>query len=139
MNGYRVVSADEDHYVPCEKKIQDDIILITEDPEEQVKLEKTTLDAPENWNGNGFIDAKQVADAYAVETNARKIYVYFPVEKLQTKDVKHAQLVKQYQYQGKTCYDNILGEVTDDGRYITGILYTRDESEIKISVFVDGK
>ena len=139
MNGYRIVSADEDHYVPCEKKIQDDIILITEDPEEQVKLEKTNLDAPENWNGNGFIAAKQVADAYAVETNARKVYVYFPVEKLQTKDVKHAQLVKQYRYQDKTCYDNILGKVTDDGRYITGILYTRDESEIKISVFVDGK
>lgn len=28
----------------CEKKIQDDIILITEKPEEQVKLEKTILD-----------------------------------------------------------------------------------------------
>lgn len=139
INGYRVVSADEDHYVSCEKKIQDDIILITENPEEQVKLEKTVLDPQENWNGNGFIDAKQVVDAYAVETDAKKIYVYFPVEKLQTKDVKRAQLVKQYQYRGETCYDNILGEVTDDGRYITGILYTKDESEIKISVFVDKK
>lgn len=139
MNGYLVVSAGEDHVMKCEKKIQDDIILITENPEEQVKLEKTVLDPPENWNGNGFIDAKRVADAYAVETDAKIIYVYFPVEKLQTKDGKRAQLVKQYQYRDETCYDNILGDVTDDGRYITGILYTRDESEIKISVFVDKK
>ena len=50
-----------------------------------------------------------------------------------------AQLVKQYQYQGETCYDNLLGGVTDDRICIQGIVYTRDETEIKISVFVDGK
>lgn len=139
INGYRVVSAGEDYSMNCEKKIQDDIILITEKPEEQVKLEKTILDPQENWNGNGFLDAEQVADAYTVETNARKVYVYFPVEKLQTKDVKRTQLVKQYQYRGETCYDTIPGGVTDDGRYISGIAYTKDESEIKLSVFVDKK
>ena len=45
----------------------------------------------------------------------------------------------RYQYQDETCYRNILGGVTDDGKYIRGIIYTRDESEIKISVFVDEK
>ena len=139
MNGYRVVSAGEDTFIKCEKKIQDGVILITEQPEEQVSLKKTVLDPQENWNGNGFLDAQQVSDAYALETNADKVYVYFPVEKLNTKEVEHAQLVKQYQYQGETCYDNLLGGVTDDGKYIQGIVYTRDETEIKISVFVDGK
>lgn len=139
VNGYRVVSADEDNYMKCEKKIRDDIILITERPEEQVNLEKTVLDSQDNWNGNGFIDAKQVADAYAVETDSEKVYVYFPVGKLNAKDVDRTQLVKQYRYQDKTCYDNILGGVTDDGKYIHGIVYTRDESDIKISVFVDRK
>ena len=57
--------------------------------------------------------------------------------KLDTKEVKEAQLVKQYQYKGKTCYDNIISKVTDDGKYIHGIVYTRDETEIKISVFID--
>ena len=102
-------------------------------------LEKTELNSQENWNGNGFIDAEQVADAYTLETDVEKVYVYFPVEKLDTEDVEHPQMVKQYQYQGETCYDYILGGVTDDGRYIRGIVYTRDESEIKISVFVDKK
>ena len=137
MNGYRVVGAGEDTYVKCEKKIQDDIILITENPKEQIILEKTSLDSQENWNGNGFIDAKQVASAYTFDTNSEKVYVYFPVEKLDTKDVKEAQLVKQYQYKGETCYDNIISKVTDDGKYIHGIVYTRDETEIKISVFID--
>ena len=137
MNGYRVVGAGEDTYVKCEKKIQDDIILITENPKEQIILEKTSLDSQENWNGNGFIDAKQVASAYAFDTNSEKVYVYFPVEKLDTKEVKEAQLVKQYQYKGETCYDNIISKVTDDGKYIHGIVYTRDETEIKISVFID--
>ena len=137
MNGYRVVGAGEDTYVKCEKKIQDDIILITENPKEQIILEKTSLDSQENWNGNGFIDAKQVASAYTFDTNSEKVYVYFPVEKLDTKDVKEAQLVKQYQYKGETCYDNIISKVTDDGKYIHGIVYTRDETEIKISVFLD--
>ena len=137
MNGYRVVGAGEDTYVKCEKKIQDDIILITENPKDQIILEKTSLDSQENWNGNGFIDAKQVASAYAFDINSEKVYVYFPVEKLDTKEVKEAQLVKQYQYKGETCYDNIISKVTDDGKYIHGIVYTRDETEIKISVFID--
>lgn len=137
MNGYRVVGAGEDTYVKCEKKIQDDIILITENPKDQIILEKTSLDSQENWNGNGFIDAKQVASAYAFDTNSEKVYVYFPVEKLDTKEVKEAQLVKQYQYKGETCYDNIISKVTDDGKYIHGIVYARDETEIKISVFID--
>lgn len=137
MNGYRVVGAGEDTYVECEKKIQDDIILITENPKDQIILKKTSLDSQENWNGNGFIDAKQVASAYVFDTNSEKVYVYFPVEKLDTKEVKEAQLVKQYQYKGETCYDNIISKVTDDGRYIHGIVYTRDETEIKISVFID--
>lgn len=137
MNGYRVVGAGEDTYVKCEKKNQDDIILITENPKDQIILEKTSLDSQENWNGNGFIDAKQVASAYTFDTNSEKVYVYFPVEKLDTKEVKEAQLVKQYQYKGETCYDNIISKVTDDGKYIHGIVYTRDETEIKISVFID--
>ena len=137
MNGYRVVGAGEDTYVKCEKKIQDDIILITENPKDQIILDKTSLDSQENWNGNGFIDAKQVASAYAFDTNSEKVYVYFPVEKLDTKEVKEAQLVKQYQYKGETCYDNTISKVTDDGKYIHGIVYTRDETEIKISVFID--
>lgn len=137
MNGYRVVGAGEDTYVKCEKKIQDDIILITENPKDQIILEKTSLDSQKNWNGNGFIDAKQVASAYAFDTNSEKVYVYFPVEKLDTKEVKEAQLVKQYQYKGETCYDNIISKVTHDGKYIHGIVYTRDETEIKISVFID--
>lgn len=137
MNGYRVVGAGEDTYVKCEKKIQEDIILITENPKDQIILEKTSLDSQKNWNGNGFIDAKQVASAYAFDTNSEKVYVYFPVEKLDTKEVKEAQLVKQYQYKGETCYDNIISKVTDDGKYIHGIVYTRDETEIKISVFID--
>ena len=137
MNGYRVVGAGEDTYVKCEKKIQDDIILITENPKDQIILEKTSLDSQENWNGNGFINAKQVASAYAFDTNSEKVYVYFPVEKLDTKEVKEAQLVKQYQYKGETCYDNIISKVTDDGKYIHGIVYARDETEIKISVFID--
>ena len=137
INGYRVVGAGEDTYVKCEKKIQDDIILITENPKDQIILEKTSLDSQKNWNGNGFIDAKQVASAYAFDTNSEKVYVYFPVEKLDTKEVKEAQLVKQYQYKGETCYDNIISKVTDDGKYIHGIVYTRDETEIKISVFID--
>ena len=50
---------------------------------------------------------------------------------------QEAQLVKQYQYKGETGYDNIISKVTDDGKYIHGIVYTRDETEIKISVFID--
>ncbi len=66
----------------------------------------------------------------------KKVYVYFPVEKLDTKEVKEAQLVKQYQYKGETCYDNIISKVTDDGKYIHGIvIYKRRDGDKNIRVY----
>ena len=46
--------------------------------------------------------------------------------------------VKKRRYHCKMKYE-VFMRVTDDGRYIHGIVYTRDELEIKISVFVDRK
>ena len=57
-------------------RIQDDIILIAvKKPEDQVKLEKTILDPQENWNGNGFLDAEQVADAIQLRTMTHERYM----------------------------------------------------------------
>ena len=72
-----------------------------------------------------------MTDAYTLETDAEKVYVYFPVEKLNTDDVEHAQLVKQYQYQDETCYRNILGGVTDDGKYILSLVSKESKKELK--------
>lgn len=137
INGYRLTDSREDTYIDCEKNIIDDIILITKYPEETVSIEKTVMDAADKWNGHGFCNAKQVFDAYDLETDSSKVYIYVPVDKLRAEDLSQAAIVKQYTDEGGINHRNVLGGLTDDGRYIHGIIYTRDYTDIKFSVFID--
>ena len=140
VNGYRIVDSAEDVYISCDKTVIDDIVLITEHADEYVSITKTMLDDAAEWNGHGFINAKQIFDAYALDTDSDKVYIYVPVDKLsETGTAENAQtvLVKQYQYKGERRHNNIITDPTDDGKYIGGIIYKDDYTELKFSVFTD--
>lgn len=85
MNGYRVVSAGEDTFIKCEKKIQDGVILITEQPEEQISLKKTVLDPQENWNGNGFLGRAAGIGRLCPGDKRRQSLRVFPGRKIEHK------------------------------------------------------
>ncbi|MBE5866005.1 MAG: hypothetical protein E7292_07320 [Lachnospiraceae bacterium] len=140
VNGYRIVDSAEDVYISCGKTVIDDIVLITEHADEYVSITKTTLDDAAEWNGHGFINAKQIFDAYTLNTDSDKVYIYVPKDKLgELGTAENAQtvLVKQYQYEDETEHKNIITEPTDDGKYIGGIIYMDDYTELKFSVFTD--
>jgi len=137
INGYRVTSVIEDAYVEYKKTIIDDIILITENPEAEVSIEKTTIDDASQWNGKGFINAKQIFDAYALHTDASKVYVFIPMDKFYTEGMKQVSMVKQFSNDGNVVYKNVLGGLTDDEKYLHGVIYTEDYTDIKISVFMN--
>lgn len=137
MNGYRLVDYSEDVYVDCTKKESCGVLMITELAEEQVTLTKTTIDPASEWNGRGFLDAEQVSDAYALNTESRKVHVYIPVDSLSTTHTEQADIVLQYVYDGKICYYKVPGGLTDDGNYLEAGISTKDRSDIRFAVLVD--
>lgn len=46
------------------------------------------------WNGYGFINAKRVYNAYRVDTDAERVYLYIPVSALAVEDVTEEMLRK---------------------------------------------
>lgn len=136
INGYRIKAA-EDKYVAFEKTIIDDMILITQNPEEEVLVRKTTMDDVSKWNGRGFQNAKQVFDAYSLETDSQQVDIYIPVDKLSTKRLESVSLAIRYQREGNTDYDVLFTNRTDDGKYVYGTVDTSGCTDIKFSVFTD--
>ena len=139
---YRVIGGSEEEYVVYELREQDGIYYVPEDRDAQVILTQTTLDDVSNWNGRGFLDARQVLDtAYAITSESNAIYFFIPVELLE--DVGSADtvgmIVFQYEKDGETKYKHTVTDLPDDGRYLVGTIYTQNYPEIKISVLRDSE
>lgn len=132
VNEYLMTGLREDVYVSCEKKIIDDILLVTEYPDEMVTLEKNAEDI------KGFISdidkKKQVLDTYILETESERVYIYVPLDKLSTKDIdiEDVELLAGYRFKDL----HVTNRLTDDGKYISAIIYTRDNPYIEFSLFV---
>ncbi len=138
INGYLNATGIDDTYRECKKTIIDDIILITEYPEEEVFIEKTRgmCDAS-NWNGRGLMNARQIFDSYALETNSKQVEIYIPVDKLATEDLEQVEIAEQYYYNGSMKWHVASSGFTDDGKYVHGTVYPQDYTEFKFTVLKD--
>ena len=137
INAYRLVEPKEDTYSSCYKKVINDIVFITENPEEEISITEVTLDDVENWNGRGFINAKQIFDAYQIHTNSRKVHVYIPIDQLETSDTEDTRIVEQFIRDGEKIYTHPVTRTTDDNKYLYGIFYIKDYTDYCFSVLKD--
>ncbi len=130
INEYLTVEYKEVAYVSCEKKVVDGILFITELPGETVTVEKLS----------GFTDgftkknAEFVFDVYALETESDIVHVFVPTEALSETGKKTPGLVA---VKG-TKEIHVSSDLTVDGKYVGGTLYTRDyEGPIEFSVYME--
>ncbi len=137
---YRVIGGNDEEYVVYDLREQDGIYYIPQDRDAQVILTKTELDDVSNWNGRGFLDARQVLDtAYAITSETNAIYFFVPVELLEDIGSADSEGMIAYQYEGDdgTRYKHTVTDLSDDGRYLVGTIYTQNYPELKISVLQD--
>lgn len=137
ISGYYVMDKDESAYHVCDQLVVDGIILIPQDMPTKIELVRTDLDAESNWNGYGAIDARQIAQAYALDTDASVVDVYIPAKSLGVKDSSKVVIGMQYNAEGERCYKILNPNLSDDGAYIHAKVYTRDYSDICFAPFVD--
>lgn len=137
ISGYYVMGGDESSYHRCKQTVVDGIILIPEGTMGQLDLVRTDLDEASNWNGYGAVRAKQIAQAYALDTDASVVDVYIPVKLLRVKDSSKVVIGMQYDAEGERCYKILNPNLSDDGVYVHAKVYTRDYSDICFAAFID--
>ncbi len=138
MNGYRKADYGEDTYVHCKARESHGMLYITDEPDVPVVLTEATMSAASEWNGRGFLDAKQVFPAYALATAAKHVELYIPVELLDTTRPSAAEVVMEYVYgDGETGKHRPVTELTDDGTYLHASISTKDRTDIRFTVLVD--
>lgn len=124
-------------YRECKKTVIDDVILITEHPEEEVSIEKTTMDVEGCWKCSASASThneKQIFDAYALSTDSEQVEVYIPINKLDTDDLEYVSVLKHYFYNGDRGHEESQCEITSDEKYLHITIYTHSYTDIKFSV-----
>lgn len=137
IDEYQVIGGNDEEYVKYDLRECDGIYYIPENKDAQVILTETVLDDASNWNGHGFINAKQVLDtAYEIDSESDFLYFFVPTDMLEDKESADTEGMIVYQYEDEegTKYGHAVTSLSDDGRYLVGTVYMRDYVKLKISV-----
>ncbi len=96
------------------------------------------------WNGSGFRNAQKIYDAYRIDSDAKHVYLFIPIEALESGAVSEStieddvvRIVRQHYYNDKekgwvfgksTCSTYFTGDAyTSEGRgYLTTDIYLHD-------------
>ena len=94
----------------------------------------TKMDAADlvAWEGNKAINEKRIFYVYAMDTDARIVNVYVPIEKLKSDD--RADNVMLCTYEGKKIAESNRSGRVGEERYLTAKLYTFGRKDICFTV-----
>lgn len=136
IDEYRVFQSDTEEYMDFQVAKYDDFFYCMIEGT-YCNFEKTSVNTPSNWNGRGFINAKQIYDAYAVDSDAKNVIIWIPGSDIRSKEVDGIRFVTQYYYEGETKYGTgVTWDIADDA-YITTTLYPSRYEKLIFSVFTD--
>lgn len=140
VDGYRKTTIDAngnvtDEYLDYQKYKVDDLIVVLETPEADFSFQKSSMDDTDNWKGHGFHNAERITDAYELQTNADRIHVFCPLDKLG--EQTDAEFAVQYKRNGQTNYSSCFTEVTNDKKYLWGTIYSDEYEDIRVALFKD--
>lgn len=132
---YYAFDDEKDNYVENYVGTCDGFYYLAENTTD-VSLEKTQMDNPSNWNGRGFLGAKQVLDAYRITTDADWVALYIPKSLLRGVDIEETGIALQYKSDGQTVYQNAVVVETGNDEYLTTTIYLHDYNDMKFTVLV---
>lgn len=136
IDEYRVFQADAEEYMDFQVEQFDDFYYCMIEGT-YCNFEKTSVNNPSNWNGRGFINAEQIYDAYAVDSDAKSLIIWVPSSDISSKEEDGTRFVTQYYHEGETKYGTGVTWDIANGAYITTTLYPNRYEELIFSVFTD--
>ncbi|MBE5906504.1 MAG: hypothetical protein E7277_06895 [Lachnospiraceae bacterium] len=129
----------DSQYTVINRTEQDGIILCTFDGA-PVNLTPASVDDPEAYNGNGFIEAKQIAQGYQLSTSSDMVLIYYPKAKMDlSSHAEQATLTYQYYTANGNLSHGRLPAISNctDEDYLTGVFYNNGRSDVRIAAFTD--
>jgi len=98
-------------------------------------FEKTKLDHISNWNGRGFLNAKQIYNGYSIYTDAQTIDIWIPMDKL---GVKNPEIMEQFDKNWDTVYAKPISKIIGKNEYLNARIYSLQKyDDFKFSVAYD--
>ena len=133
---YYSLERDEEEYVVNEILEYDGFYYTVEDGDE-VYFEEADIDNPDNWNGRGYLAAEQAMEAYRINTDADKIRLYIPVDRIDGNGEHGWGIALQYYAEGETHYKRALTSTIGGEEYLVATIYMRDYEDLIFTVLVD--
>ena len=135
---YYCMEYEEEAYVKNEVRSYDNFFYTVEDGSD-VQFEETDIDDPENWNGRGYLGAKQVMKAYRIITQADKVRIYIPCDSIKKGIDNPASIALQYKSDGEVVYKGALTFKTGKEKYLVATIYMRDYEDMIFTVLESTK
>lgn len=101
-----------------------------------VYFEEAQIDSADNWNGKGFLGAEQAMEAYLIDTDAEKLVLYIPVDKIDGDDRKGCGIALQSVKDGETKYSRALTFDTGNGEYLVATIYPDEYEDLIFTVLI---
>lgn len=136
IDEYKVFRSDEEEYVDFEVGKYDNFYYCMIEGT-YCNFEKTSISSPSTWNGSGFLNASQIYEAYAVDSDAKSLIIWVPYADIRSKEVDNTRFVTQYYYKEETRYGTGITKKIADDAYMTTTLYPGRYESLKFSVFTD--
>ena len=134
VNEYRIIGDDYDEYYYCQKAEFNGVILTTIVECEYLTIQEAKKKSTAEWDGIGFSFPLKVSKAYSINTDAKKIQVYMPLNKIVTLRPSDTKIILQHDGRNET----LTTDVTDDYKYLTATIYTPDYYEdLRIAALID--
>lgn len=133
---YYALEWQEEEYVVNEVFEYDGFYYTVEDGGDEVYFEETEIDDPDNWNGRGYLGAEQAMEAYRIHTDASKIRLYIPVDRIDGNGENGWGIALQYETEGMTKYNRALTFDTGKGNYLVSTIYPKDYEDLIFTVLM---
>lgn len=137
IEDYVQLEKNEVDYKKYTVKKHDDIYYVLKNGT-YAEFKKTLMGNANYWRGYGAANCRQVHEAYEIDTDASSIHIWIAYEDIGYTAEDDIKLGLQYMDDGREVH--AIGLTSDDigqDQYLYYIIYMRDYSDMKFSVFLD--
>ena len=89
-----------------------------------------------SWKGRGYVKPKQVFEAYKVDTDADRIFVFVYTDGIDEEDCSKAQIAMKFYKDGELYYESGTLSV-NHYNYVTDAIWSKNYTDIIFTVLID--
>lgn len=134
VDDYLTFDAEESEYVDLNLVEYEEIVVVMIEGT-YCDVEETVID-PMEWKGRGYKNPVQLSEAYAIETDAKEVFVFWDISNVDEKYLPGIAL--RYTYEGMQGYDGATLTEEIGSSYLSKNIYNKNYSDIVAVLMMEG-